>query len=78
MKNGLDSFAQPTDGADPVTAIRAKDKEPIHWIGMTKREYFAAMAASAIVAANWEDRCYEDVAKSAVTQADALIKELNK
>lgn len=47
--------------------------------GLTKREYFAAMALGLCekpsVALNWTE---EDVAKSAVILADALIKELER
>lgn len=45
--------------------------------GITKREWFAAMAMQAIEASN-PPAGYEDIAVSAVKQADALLKELAK
>jgi hypothetical protein len=43
--------------------------------GLTKREYFAAMAMQGVLASPFE---YDDVAKAALNFADNLIKELNK
>ena len=49
-------------------------------VGLTKREYFAAMAMQGLQA---NDQCgsawsVSDLAKGAVEQADALIDALNK
>ena len=51
---------------------------PFHGVpeGLTKREYFAAMAMSGILAT--DEYAIEDAAERAVRQADALIIELNK
>ena len=50
--------------------------------GLTKREYFAAMAMKGILDAGFEhDYCRshsKDFAKSSVIMADAIIEELNK
>jgi hypothetical protein len=51
--------------------------------GLTKREYFAAMAMQAIVSNSNSHRLFGvdnmfDIAKGAVNMADALINELNK
>lgn len=51
--------------------------------GLTKREYFAAMALSGVEGANIVNRDYEilnikEVAIRAVRLADALIAELNR
>jgi hypothetical protein len=51
--------------------------------GLTKREYFAAMAMQAIVSNSNSHRLFGvdnmfDIAKGAVNMADALIEELNK
>ena len=47
--------------------------------GLTKREYFAAMAMQGSVAADSEDQwTFADHARFAVKQADALIEALNK
>jgi hypothetical protein len=45
--------------------------------GLTKRELLAAMAMQAIETSN-PQAGYEDIAVSAVKQADALLKELAK
>ncbi|MEO0537671.1 MAG: hypothetical protein AAF215_27890 [Cyanobacteria bacterium P01_A01_bin.123] len=46
--------------------------------GLTKREYFAAMAMQGILGSDVEGTCsYEAFAKSSVKQADALIAALN-
>jgi hypothetical protein len=48
--------------------------------GLTKREYFAAMAMQGMLAnsRDYGDKSYEDMAKSSVYVADSLINELNK
>jgi hypothetical protein len=51
--------------------------------GLTKREYFAAMAMQAIVSNSNSHRLFGvdnmfDIAKGAINMADALIEELNK
>ena len=45
--------------------------------GLTKLEYFAAMAMQGLLAGNASDSI-EDASKYAVKAADALIEELNK
>lgn len=45
--------------------------------GLTKREYFAALAMQGIVSTDLADT-YENFAKASVAMADALIKALNK
>ena len=63
-----------------------KPNEPINIVeynnnyistGLTKREYFAAMAMQGLLAGNASDSI-EDASKYAVKAADALIEELNK
>lgn len=48
--------------------------------GLTKREYFAAMAMQGFCACqgSWEEQTPQQSAVTAVECADALIKELNK
>ena len=47
--------------------------------GLTKREYFAAMALQGALANKFaHERTIEMITKSAVKLADALIEELNK
>ncbi len=45
--------------------------------GLTKREYFAAMAMQGILSGQWLSNA-EEVSNDAVIIADALINELNK
>jgi hypothetical protein len=45
--------------------------------GLTKREYFAAMALQGLLA-DYESECIEDYSKYAVKLADSLIEELSK
>lgn len=49
-----------------------------HTRGITKREYFAAMAMQGIVANVCTDINHQENAKEAVIHADALIKALNE
>ncbi len=47
--------------------------------GLTKREYFAAMAMQGLIANGWTSPDHVDEqSKRAVLSADALINELNK
>jgi hypothetical protein len=59
--------------------LKFKDGSEIVNMGLTKREYFAAMAMQGI----FSDRPFSEfefskLAKWSVQQADALIEELNK
>lgn len=51
--------------------------EPIKYRGLTKREYFAAMAMQGLIAELTEKNA-EEQAKLAVIHADALCAELEK
>lgn len=46
--------------------------------GLTKREYFAAMAMQGMITCPDYEGCEFTVSKLAVEYADALIEELNK
>ena len=48
------------------------------WDGLTKREYFAAMAMQGILASNRTQKTETSLSKLAVYYADALIKALNE
>ncbi len=72
---------------DPITAYTVKHPgritESIHCWGLTKREYFAAMAMQGFLTAKLEDTEGKmDIstltARAARIMADALIAELNK
>lgn len=66
-------------GNEPISPISPTDYNQ-SGTGLTKREYFAAMAMQGL----WQsttDQCYEDyerIAEMSVKQADALIEALNK
>ena len=48
-------------------------------MGLTKREYFAAMAVQGLMASPHVDGAtYEEITEAAVNVADALLKELEK
>lgn len=49
------------------------------YMGLTKREYFAAMAVQGLMASPHVDGAtYEEITEAAVNVADALLKELEK
>lgn len=64
------AFARPAFGTPDNLYNEEQD-------GLTKREYFAAMAMQGIVSTDLADT-YENFAKASVAMADALIKALNK
>lgn len=77
-----------TNGDDPVGII-GSDSGHIgaSGLGLTKREYFAAMAMQGILASDWgkkrdgegkSDIMLDQVRMAAVKCADAIINELNK
>ena len=47
------------------------------YLGLTKREYFAAMAMQGLIAQGGYDR-FDNLAEDAVNQADALLERLEK
>ena len=64
-----------THGDSPINTIEYNN----NYIstGLTKREYFAAMALQGFLSCNAHDSIEDDV-KYAVKSADLLIEELNK
>ena len=69
-----------TIGITQAFASIAVDKDRTYGdTGLTKREYFAAMAMQGISAnASLTSTSFEKIAEWSVKQADALIEELNK
>lgn len=69
----------PTDMAFPVwhPVDAPPNRHPSIQLGLTKREYFAAMAMQGLLASisGWKDR---DAAEFSVAYADSLIAELSK
>lgn len=63
-----------TNPNDAATGMQENDKYKFHR-GLTKREYFAAMALNGLLSNNIDDG--SDIVKSAVYYADSLIEKLN-
>lgn len=76
-------MTQPKDGAFPVDAGEMGLNE-----GLTKREYFAAMAMQGLIAANKlieygdhgfkREMNFTELSQAALIHADFLIRELNQ
>lgn len=65
----------PEHNAFPVVVTAA---DATYSTGLTKREYFAAMAMQGIIANPNIEISYDELAESSVRQAECLIDELNK
>jgi hypothetical protein len=70
-----------TEGSLPAFPIDSKinrwGDEMSGCVGLTKREYFAALAMQGFCADKLMDEMPEEVARAAVGYADALIEALN-
>jgi hypothetical protein len=81
MESQREYKATRTNGDECAFAIPAFETPKTVWnrpqYGLTKREYFAAMAMQGIVSTDMVDT-YENFAMASVGMADALIKALNK
>ena len=64
----------PTIPSHPVGFVQTAPKESFNWYGLTKREFFAAMAISAMAG---NRPCTDEYSREAVLWADMLIKALN-
>ena len=63
-------------GLLPVYPLELEyENSKAHFHGLTKREYFAAIAMQGMA---MSDLKFEDIAHDSVKMADALIKELDK
>lgn len=67
-----------TNGNEPINPL--KDSAVFDHNGLTKREYFAAMALQGLLSnpSQINYMSFEIVVSRAVNSADALIEELNK
>lgn len=66
-----------TNGNEPIITLEYNNDYTL--MGLTKREYFAAMAMQGIISnKDGLDIKIERIVESAVDTADALIEELNK
>lgn len=62
----------------PAMPSTVESKDGVYiYLGLTKREYFAAMAMQGLLAQNGYDR-FDSLAIDAVRQADVLLEELEK
>ena len=66
-----------TNGNDPIGITHTNGYIGIN-PGLTKREYFAAMALQGMMSSGRVDVTGDGIAEFAVRQADALIKALNE
>ena len=66
-----------TNGDDPINMATTDSGHVGAVSGLTKREYFAAMALQGICASDVQDRL-EHITEGSVIIADELIKALNK
>jgi hypothetical protein len=76
-------MAQQTNGNDPVSATQEYHSKNFGVVlaktGLTKREYFAAMAMQGIASdLTFSEFEFSKLAEWSVLQADALIEALNK
>lgn len=63
----------------PINSIPDLNNHPSEWYGLTKREYFAAMAMPMLLRNKGPYGVGNQlIAEEAVTIADALIKALNE
>lgn len=80
-----------TNANEPINPIPDLNEHPSHWYGLTKREYFAAMALQGLLAnpntASQIRSCFgftdadesnKIVANTSCKLADALINALNE
>ena len=63
-----------TNGDEPMYPVLDASKTQAH--GLTKREYFAAMAMHGMITAN--QMHFDNITGKSVKLADTLIAELNK
>lgn len=76
--NGNDPIAQCTLNVTKKTCDGDHETMPEVFVGLTKREYFAAMAMQNMTRLNFNEAHPYEVAEKSVKFADALINELNK
>jgi hypothetical protein len=72
-----------TNGKDPISSLMPSHTDPKSILGtssqgITKREYFAALAMQGLALSHCGDEHIQTNAEFAVKHADALIKALNE
>ena len=68
-------MAQPNE---PINSIPDLNNHPSNWYGLTKREYFAALAMQGLLANQNLNYHFERIANDSVDISDALIKALKQ
>ena len=63
---------------ESINSIPDLTKHPSTWIGLTKREYFAAMALQGLLSTDNDHSPHNWYGEKSVELADALIKALNE
>ena len=77
--NNTMTETHPNDQAFPRPASHSPEFGPTHpKLGLTKREYFAAMAMQGLLSTVPESFNGREIAEISVNMADALIEALNK
>lgn len=75
---------EPNDPKNPIQIAKKANEHGVvieydNYFGLTKREYFAAMAMQGLLAkAGINGEIYTDIVTHAVLNADALINQLNQ
>lgn len=67
-----------TNANDLIDSFIHSEAYEGNYKGLTKREYFSAMAMQGLIAHGYNVHEYKDAATYAVNAADALITALNK
>ncbi len=67
-----------TEANEPASPILSLHDASSFYLGLTKREYFAAMAMQAILISADRGKTFEQCANDSVIASDALIDALNK
>lgn len=65
-----------TEAKHPINPVSSKHYSDFR--GLTKREYFAAMAMQGLLAEGHDSKFIAVIAKKSCAMADFLIEELNK
>ena len=65
-----------TQANAPINVVTDSPNGP--WNGLTKREYFAALAMQGVLSGHYEYFTPEEISRYAIINADFLINALNR
>lgn len=71
-------MTKPNESKSALTGFNHEGNPYFEHVGLTKREYFAAMAMQGLLTRDDFQGQSEDLAKRCLKHVDALINELNK